>query len=173
MARHDDDYPGMSRLGERAERYADRQAGNFADRPKRTALKWTLGIVGVVLVLGFIGGVTGLIGDWGSETKRLLGPRHSREQVTAVLDLDEKMVATAGNVCSVVNARSNEDSPTLVEDPSFAYRATYRRQAAEYNRRMRNFFEAAVTKNLPIPASIKGLPDRAPTLEEAMAAAGC
>lgn len=173
MATDRDPMQGRRRLGERAEGFADRQAEAFSDRPKRTALKWFLGLLAVIAVVGIIGGVFGLFGAWFGETKRLAGPQHSREQVTAVLDLSTSMEATAGNVCGAVNSRSTQDSPTLVEDPAFAYKAMYRKLKAEYDRRMGNFFEAAVTRKLPIPAAIGGLPKRAPTLEEAMAAAGC
>lgn len=169
----DDDRSGFDRLGERTERYADRQAGRFAERPKRTALRWLFGIIAVVAIVTVIGGVTGLLFDWGGETKRLVGPDHSREQVTRVLDLWEKMPVAAANACGAIDAARSGASPTFVEDPALAYKARYRTMAADYNRMMGNFFEAALTRRLPIPDGLGGLPRRAPTLVSAMAAAGC
>jgi hypothetical protein len=119
-------------------------------------------------VCGVVFGVIGWIGSWGDEVGRVIGPQNSREQTTAVLDDVQSMKATAGNICSVRDAKTDENSPTLVEDPAFAYKATYRRIAADYNRRMSNFFEAAVTKRLPIPDALSGLPREAPSLSQAL-----
>ncbi|MDP9133795.1 MAG: hypothetical protein M3N56_03090 [Actinomycetota bacterium] len=91
-----------------------------------------------------------------------------REQNTAILDAWESLQATAGNVCSVRNAARGDASATLVEDPAFAYEATYRRIKATYDRRMSNLFEARAVRDLSLPSDLDGLPRRAPTLEGAL-----
>ena len=153
---------------DRLDRRAEREAGNLADRPGRTVLKWIAAFAAFCVVCGVVFGIIGWVGSWGDEVGRVTGAQNSREQTTAVLDDVESMKAAAGNICSAQNAKSDENSPTLVEDPAFAYKATYRRIAADYNRRMSNFFEAAVTRQLPIPAALGGLPRTAPSLSQAL-----
>jgi hypothetical protein len=150
--------------GDRAYTYA-------TDHPFRLGA-W---FVGALIALSIFGGILGLIGDWGSETKKLVGPQHSKEQITAVLDDWESMKVAAQNACQVQEAGTKKDDrdPLIIESPSLAYDATYRRIEVDYNRRMGNFFEAYVTRKIPLPGSIKDLPQRAPTLVEVKTEAGC
>jgi len=154
----------VSGWGERA----DREAVGFERRPWRTAGRWFATVLGIVLVLGAGFGLVAWISGWGGEAARITGPDNVREQNTAILDAWESLQATAGNVCSVRNATRGDASPTLVEDPAFAYEATYRRIKATYDRRMSNLFEARAVRDLPLPSDLDGLPSRAPTLEGAL-----
>lgn len=151
---------------DRLERRAEREAGSLADRPGRTVVKWLIALAVLVLVSSAIFGVVSWISSWGGEAKRLTGPEHSREQVTAVLQDWNELQASAGNVCQAGEGRGGASDPTLIEHPEFAYAAQYRRIAADYSRRMSNFFEAAVTRKLPIPDSIGNLPRSAPSLTQ-------
>lgn len=126
-------------------------------------------VVGVVLAVAAVFAVIGLAAGWFSGTANLASFEHSKTQTTAVLDDWTRMEATAGNVCGITEGARSDDDPTLVEDPSFAYSATYRSIKADYDRRMNNLFEAAVTRQLPLPAAIRGYPKIAPTLKEMQA----
>lgn len=158
---------GWDRLGDRAER----SAGSWADdpHPLRRAWKW---IVGAIVVIAITAAVLNWFGAWGGTAARLTGPAHSEQQITAVLDDWRSLQATAGNVCDAKGSGGSGD-PTLVERPDFAYRATYRRVKADYDRRMGNLFEAYATRHLPLPGSINNLPTTAPSLTDAMRRAGC
>ncbi len=130
--------------------------------------RWLVTVLGIVLVFVAGFGVVTWISGWGGEAARITGPDNVREQNTAILDAWESLQATAGNVCSAGNAVRGDASPTLVEDPAFAYEATYRRIKATYDRRMSNLFEARAVRDLPLPSDLDGLPRRAPTLENAL-----
>jgi hypothetical protein len=151
----------VSGWGERG----DREAVRFERRPWRTAGWWFATALVIVLVLGAGFGLVAWISDWGGEAARITNPDNVREQNTAILDAWESLQATAGNVCSVRNAVRGDASPTLVEDPAFAFEATYRRIKATYDRRMSNLFEARAVRDLPLPSDLDGLPRRAPILE--------
>jgi len=154
----------VSGWGERA----DQEAVRFERRPWHAAGRWFATVLGIVLVLGAGFGLVGWISGWGGEAARITGPDNVREQNTAILDAWESLQATAGNVCSVSSAAPGDASPTLVEDPTFAYEATYRRIKATYDRRMSNLFEARAVRDLPLPSDLDRLPRRAPTLERAL-----
>lgn len=144
---------------------AEREYDRITQHPKRTIGRYFAWALGIIIALAILGGVIGWIGSWGGTAARLTGPAHSEEQVTAVLGDWTSLQATAGNVCDAKNS-AGADGPQLVEDPAFAYRATYRRTKADYDRRMSNLFEAYVTRHLPLPGSIQDLPQTAPTLNE-------
>lgn len=152
---------------DRADRTADRAYDAVTYHPWRTVIK----VIAGLFLLSFIVGVIGFVSDYGSEAKRTVSVPNAREQTTRILDLEESMVATAGNYCSAKESKRDPNiDPTLVESPSFAYAATYRAQKAEYDRRMENFFEASNVRHIPLPGSIRHLPQDAPPLEERAAA---
>lgn len=165
----DDDRDGFDRLGDRANTFAERQAGKFADKPKATSARWIVGIVGTILMLVVIGGIISFASGWGGEAKRVISVPNAREQTTVILGDQRALVAAAGNVCDVRDTPPDPNSPTLVEDPALAYRATYRNTKADYDRRMSNFFEAAEVRKLPVPDALSGLPKEAPSLSQMMA----
>lgn len=151
------------RWSERADR-ADRE---FAARPVRTGLKWFFGAVAIIILITIVFGVISWVGSWGSEGARIIGVDNTKEQVTRVLELDKSMTATATNICNAKNSKHEEADPSMVEDPAFAYKATYNNQKAEYDRRMQNLFEAAATRKIiQLPATIHHLPRTAPTVRQ-------
>lgn len=153
------------RWGQRYDRHAD----SFTRHPVLYVLKWVALIFAVVLVVGACSAATGLIGNYAHEAKRTVDVPNNREQTTAILEDEEGMKVAAANVCDVQAAgegKHSADDPQLIENPTIAYRATYRRMEADYNRRMRNFFEARNDRHVPIPGNIGNLPEVAPTLTQ-------
>lgn len=151
---------------------AERAYSEFSERPVRTGLKWWVIVVAVVLALSAIGGIVGYVGSWGSEAKRVVGVENVKEQNTQIIAGWEAMTAAAQNACNVKDSKSASGDPTLIEDPAVAYKATYRRVRADYNRRMANLYEAQAVRKLPLPSNLKNYPEVAPTLE-AMQAQVC
>lgn len=144
----------------------DRRAEEFDRKPLSTSVKWGIGIIGVCFVLAVVIGLVSWIGSWGGEAARIVGPQNTKDQTTAILGDWQAMKQAAGNACDAKNS-GGSGSPTLVEDPAFAYKATYRRVAADYTRRMNNLFEGAITPRLP--HTLSGYPREAPTLKEMQA----
>ena len=145
---------GFDRLSDQLDRAAEKAAGQLADHPKRTALKWFLWTVAVVAVLGLIGGITNFVGLWGNEAKRVVSPANVTEQYNAVITDWQSLMTSADNACSAqTTAKSNVD-PTMVEDPALAYKATYRRIVVDYNSRMTNIFQAAKVGPAGYPRTI-------------------
>lgn len=97
--------------------------------------------------------------DWFSTGKDIVSPDNVTNQYRGIIGNYEGLEAAAANACAAKNNKSEEADPTLVEDPSFAYAANYRKIAIEYNRRWANVFEAKVV-------GPQGYPKKAPTLKE-------
>lgn len=148
---------------------ADRAYSDFTDRPGRTSAKWIAIAITVAVVIAVVGGVIGFVGDWGSEAKRVASPENVREQNTAIIEAWQGMEAAAANACNAKDSAKENGDPTLVEDPALAYKATYRRLRADYNRRMANLYEAQAVRNLPLPSNLRSYPKRAPSLEATQA----
>ena len=150
------------------EERADRAYTSATDHPVRTGLKWLGGLIAAVLVLSLIFGAVSWIGSWGDEAKRVTSPANVREQNTQIIEDWEAMTAAAENACDAKTAAKKEGDPTLVEDPTLAYKATYRRIRVDYNRRMANLYEAQAVRNLPLPSNLRSYPKIAPALNEMM-----
>lgn len=144
---------------EKWESRSDKAYSDFTNKPYKTGFKWFFIICAVFLGLWLIGSIFGFIGSWGNEGKRIVSPTNVREQHTAIIEDYEAMEAAAENACSGTNSKKDEDDPSLVEKPDFAYAALYRKIRVEYNRRQKNLFEAKLV-------GPKGYPRSAPTLEE-------
>lgn len=148
---------------------ADRAYSDLTERPKRTVLKWVAVVVAIVLAIGLVGGCVSWIGGYGQEAKRVTGVENVRDQNTRVIELWQGMEAAAANACGAQSASKEDGDPTLIEDPALAYKATYRTQRAEYNRRMANLYEAQAVRGLPLPSNLRSYPEVAPPLEQKMA----
>lgn len=148
---------------------ADREYDRLTNHPIRTGFKWLIGIIAVCVTIALIVGAVTWITSWGAEAGRVTGVQNTREQVTKILQADADMTAAAENACEAKTAAKTAGDPTLIEDPTLAYRATYRRIEADYNARMNNIFEAYITAKNPLPGTINQLPRKAPTLNERMA----
>lgn len=147
---------GFDRLATRAGDRADRMAGNLADS-KHPILK-VLAVIVVFIVIGFgISVVAGVV-DFGAEavkeTRRVLSVKNIREQETAILEDWQNLLVAVGNACEAVNAKSDENSPTLVENPAMAYAATARKARTDYNRRQHNLFEARIVGPKGYPKTV-------------------
>lgn len=123
-----------------------------------TGFRWGLIValaIVVFIVLGIVNAACDLAGDYGNEAKRVVGVENVKDQTNAVITSWESLIATADNACEAQTQASNPDNPTLVEDPAFAYKATYRKIVVEYNQRQKNLFKAKVVgppgypKNVP------------------------
>lgn len=156
----------MTRIEDRFERQADQ----FDRHPWGTGLKWFVIICGALLVLGFIGGVTGLIGDWGNEGRRIVSPENVREQHTQIINNWQAMEAAAQNSCQAKGTKKGPDDATILEDPNLAYDARYREIAIDYNRRMTNWFEGHAVA--PHNCGDQDCPRLAPSLAEMQADKG-
>lgn len=158
---------GYDSLGRKVDEYGDRKAGELASQPGRTLLKWGVGITVFIICVSLIFGAISWVGSWGNEVAEKTGPRHSEQAVTSVLQNWTNLQAQAQNYCDAKNSPHSVDDPVLVEKPEFAYAAKYRQTEATYDRQMNNFFEAYLTRHLPIPGGLKDLPRTSPTLKEA------
>lgn len=169
----DDRWQGIAdRTADRSERAALGAAERFERRPGRTILKWLGIFLAVILVLGLIGRITGVIGGYADETTRVISVDNNREQTTKILNDEKSMVVQAGNVCEARAAGdgSNPNDPQIVGgSPEFQFAQLYRQLKADYDRRMANFFEAKLSKGVPIPGAVGHLPKEAPTLKERLA----
>lgn len=131
----------------------------FESKPARSTFKVGAWVVGAVVVLGAIVVVGNFALGWFSTAAKVAGPENVTEQYHAVIEDWNAMQAAAGNYCSAQNTEQGPNSPSLVEDPAFAYAATYRHITVDYNERQNNIFEAGVV-------GPGGYPKTAPTLEE-------
>lgn len=129
---------GFDRLADRTESYLDRKAGQLADHPWLTAIKWLL----IVLVLALVFSGIGWLSGWFGEAKQVTGPANVSTQYAGVIQDWQDMISATQNACSAQQAAKSDSDPTLVEDPSVAYAATYRRIRSDFNRRQQNIFEA-------------------------------
>lgn len=141
----------------------EQRSQRFDENPLWEGFKWLLGICLVFLLLGLVLIPFGWGFAWLSAGARVTGPDNSAQQFAAVIGDYKSLEATAGNVCNVKNATPDPNSPTLVEDPAFAYKATYRNTKADYDRRMANAFEAGIVKRYP---GLNKYPRTAPTLKQ-------
>jgi hypothetical protein len=160
--------------GEIWEDRADRAAKSAAKAGTSFTRHPVAWIVGVVVLLGAATLLSTALHDGGQyvhEAHKNTQMPHVREQTDAILRDWEDMKQAAATACNAKDAASDADSPTLVEDPVLAYKSTYRNLKADYDRRMENFFEAALSRKVPLPYGIHALPRRAPSLASAMAAA--
>lgn len=115
-------------------------------------------IVLLVVVLGIVLGVLRFVGGWGKTASDVVSGPNVKAQHTAVIQEWESLKAAANNACTAQGATAGTGSPTMVEDPAFAYAATYRTIAADYNRRQANLFEASLV-------GPPGYPDTVPALD--------
>lgn len=151
---------GFSRLDDMLSSRGERMAGQLAERPRRTVLKWFLWILGVVIVLSIIGGVISWAGDWGREAKRVTGPANVSNQYAQVIQDWQSMITSAQNACTAVqSASANPGNPVFVEDPTTAYAATYRNARTDFNRRQQNIFEAKAVGPRGYPRTVDIFPE--------------
>lgn len=135
------------------ERRAERTGNAFTRHP----WGWGLGILAVVIIGGFL---IGFASEWIGAGTKPFRPANVEKQFKAVIEDYKGMEAAAENSCHAKEDTSG-NSQTFIEGPAFAYEATYRKIAVDYNRRKSNFFEAGEVG--PDPDKY---PKEAPTLTE-------
>lgn len=148
----------MSRLDDRLEREGEA----LGARPVGTSIRWGLAVLAIVVVLAIAGGIAHFALGWLGAAGDVVGPGNVKTQYAAVIGDWQALEQEAANACAAKNAAANGSSPTLLEDPAFAYAAKYRSTAADYNRRMANVFEAGLVG--PSNCGDVGCPRLAPTL---------
>lgn len=155
----------MNEVKDRVEDKLVNQADKFSKNPVKQTFKVALIILAIVVGLSVVGGTLGFIGGWFNKAAEVAGPANVSSQYKAVINDYKAMEAAAMNACNIVNTKSEDADPMLVEDPAFAYNAQYRRIAVDYNTRQNNIFQAKLV-------GPKGYPRNAPSLE-AMKAKVC
>lgn len=116
-------------------------------------------IIGIVVVLVVVGTIVGFVGNWFNADKAVFEPANVTKQYHFVINDYKAMEQQAEIVCEIKAKKTNESSPTFLEDPTLAYANKYRQTETDYNTRQNNFFEAS-------EVGPKGYPSTAPTLQE-------
>lgn len=149
------DQSGRDRLQTKAEARVDSAAGSLADHPGR----WAFGCLGVIIVGGILLTLFGLGGAWVKEGSRVVGPKNVTAQYDAVISDWQELITTADNACSVQTKAKEASDPTVVEDPTVAYQAAYRRVRTDYNSRMQNIFKAKKVGPPGYPRVVPDIPE--------------
>ncbi len=148
----DDPKDGWDRLGDRL----DNKAGDLADS-KHPILKiglWILGLIVVGLVISFVVGWISFANSYVNAGRQIISPENISKQYALVIGDWQGLLTATGNACSAVNAAPNSNSPTLVENPAFAYAAQARTIRSDYNRRQHNLFESKLVGPKGYPATV-------------------
>lgn len=148
---------GFDRLEKKSTDWADREAGRLADRPVRTFGKWAAITLAGVLAATLFFGAIGFVAGWFNTGVDIVRPANVKEQYAQVIQSYKALEVAAQNVCAAKGVKPDPNSPTLLEDPNFAYVATYNNIKVDYNRRQNNIFEAKLV-------GPKGYPRNAPDL---------
>lgn len=140
----------------------------LADQAARTAapvaLKWVLVFVAVCFGFGLLFAACGFASRWAGGTADIASFDNVAEQQTQLLEDYESLEAATLNVCRgrrAVADSSSDDEATQRRSQVLAYEQTFERISADYDRRMRNFFETGAGRVAPT-----GIPDQAPALNE-------
>lgn len=150
------DRSGRDRLQTKTEEQIDKASGSLADHPMR----WAISAVCVIVVLFILIQGFGLAGRWGKTAVRTVGPENVTAQYDAVISDWQELITTADNACTVQDqAERAEGDPTLVENTTTAYQATYRRVRTDYNSRMQNIFKAKKVGPPGYPRVVPDIPE--------------
>lgn len=133
---------------------------DYANELEGNPVGFILKGVAALVVLAAVFGVIGWFGGWFGKAADVAGPENVERQYTQVIQDWEALKVAADNACAASNTPREAGDPIMVEDPAFAYAATYRRVVQDYNRRQKNIFEAGLVG----PA---GYPSEVPNLAEA------
>lgn len=118
-------------------------------------MKKALAVVGVLIGLGLVASALGLALGWFERGVQVVSPQNVTEQHRGIIQQWEAMKVSASNACSAVQqSESSSKSPTMVEDVTLAYAATFRNSVAEYQRRMDNLFEAKIVAPSGYPSDV-------------------
>lgn len=157
MDEEETDQDNFDRLGDKAGDWAEKQAGKLADHPVRTGIRWGIVAIAVVVVIAVVGGIIGLVGNWGSEAKHVVGPANVTNQYKVIIDDWQSLMTAADNACGAQNTTPASGDPTLVENPAFAYAATYRKIRTDYNLHFHDVFEGGLVGPRGYPKTVPDL----------------
>lgn len=147
----------LERQAQIFEAYVDRVAtdARFRRRQRRKIFGWT---VGVIVALALAGTVIGFANNWGRTAVEVISPANVKAQHEQVITKFEALRVAAGNACAVQQSaakKGDSRTPTLVEDPTLAYTATFRNIAADYNSAVQNLFKAKVVMPPGYPQAVQ------------------
>lgn len=123
----------------------------------KTGVKVTVWFIVIVLAIGPVFGIIGLVSGWGKAAGDVVSAENVKAQHEKVIGHHQAMIAAADNACTVQSGESegNSKSPTMVENPTLAYEATFRNIVAVYNASMDNVFKAGLVAPPGYPSSIE------------------
>lgn len=113
--------------------------------------------IGILLAIILVVGGLNYIGAWGSKAAEVVSPQNVQKQHEVVIDHYNSMIAAAGNACTVQQSAAKEKTsktPVIVEDPTLAYAATFRRIVSTYNSSVDNLFKAGIVAPPGYPKSV-------------------
>ena len=124
----------------------------------KTGTKIVVGFIAFCLAIGAVFGIINLVSGWGKAATDVVSADNVKIQHEQIIGKYESMIAAADNNCQIQQAgesESNSKSPTLVEDPTLAYAATFRNIVADYNSSMDNLFKAKIVAPSGYPKSVE------------------
>lgn len=156
----DDNQDPYSVIGDRTTGWFDRRARSLANsrHPVLKVCGWIAVIVVACIAISIVSGVINFGSSYVQAGKQIISVQNVKAQRTALIGDWQALLNATGNACDAINSKQNSNSPTLVEDPAFAYAATVRNIRADYNRRQHNLFEAEVVGPPGYPRTV---PDQA------------
>lgn len=117
----------------------------------KTVLAFIGTIIGAVIILALLGFGLG----WFKAGTDIVSADNVKKQHELVIDKYNSMIAAADNVCTAQGTvEKGERSPTLVENPTTAYEATFRSIVKDYNNAVDNLFKAKIVKPEGYPSSV-------------------
>ena len=126
--------------------YANELEGN----PRGFLIKGFVALVILAVAIGALGWVF----NWFGKGADIIGPQNVEEQYTQVIQDWESLKTAAENACAASSGPREKGDPVMVEDPAFAYGATYRRIVVDYNRRQKNIWEAGLVGPAGYPKEV-------------------
>lgn len=119
-------------------------------------------VVGVIVAIGVVTTVVGFGLGWFGKAASVVGPQNVSQQYNCVITEWESLQTAANNACSAQHSTAGNNSPVMVEDPAFAYAATFRKIVVAYNARQKDIFQAKLVGPAGYPSEVpKGL-DKGP-----------
>lgn len=122
----------------------------------KSSTKIVLGSIAAFVALAVLLGIAGFALGWFNKGTKVVSASNVEKQYGVVIGKYNDMIAGAQNVCTVQKAGEKpktEQSPTLVESPTLAYEATFRKLVADYNKTVDNPFEGQIVVPPGYPTS--------------------
>ena len=114
-------------------------------------------IIGLFVALSIVFGLVGLGLGWFNKGVDIVSPQNVEKQHAQVIGKYNSMIAAAQNTCTIQTSGvtpGTDRSPTMIEDPTMAYQATFRNIVVEYNSSVDNLFKAGIVAPPGYPDSV-------------------